>query len=161
MSERQKIEQASWFAVVEAYEKCGRLYTDMLEQLSLTVAQYDALNVIRGLKEEATPRAIAERLLVTRGNVSGLLKRLQDNGLITTRKHATDARSFFCDLTDLAHGRLANADAAAAEFIRQQLSPFDTSALADLQRDMKKMSGQLDTIRPHAIASSAQKRQTS
>ncbi|MFK8054053.1 MAG: MarR family winged helix-turn-helix transcriptional regulator [Woeseiaceae bacterium] len=154
-SDRQRIEQASWFAVVEAYEKCGRLYAAMLDELSLTVAQYDALIVVRSLADEATPRAIAERLLVTRGNVTGLLRRLQDNGLLSTEKHPTDARSFLCHLTDEALRRLKLADKAASEFIRQQLAPFDSNALSHLERDMKRMSQHLDSMQPTKIAADA------
>ncbi|MEL7296665.1 MAG: MarR family transcriptional regulator [Pseudomonadota bacterium] len=152
---RQKLEQTAWFAVVDAYEKCGRQYAAMLSELSLTVAQYDALNVIRTLGDDATPRAIADRLLVTRGNVTGLLKRLQDHGLVTTRPHPEDARSFLCALTEGAHERLKRADRAANTFIRQQLAPFSDAALNIMTRDMRHMSSHLDTLNPTSIATDA------
>ena len=74
-SERQQLEASSWFAVVRAYQECNRRYAQMLEHFDLTIPQFDVLTAIRRLPA-ATPKQIADELVVTRGNISGLLQRL-------------------------------------------------------------------------------------
>jgi len=151
---RQKLEAASWFAVVRAYQECTRRYARLLQGFDLTIPQFDVLNAILRLSE-ATPKNIASELVVTRGNITGVLQRLQERGLVTTRANEGDARSFLCELTGSGHRLLHTARQAAAVFIRQQLSPFDDQALERTQRLMDTMRGHLETVEPDAIAAAA------
>lgn len=147
-----KLQARSWFAVVRTYQECHRRYARLLNRFGLTVTQFDALNAILRLGGNATPHAIAGELLVTRGNITGVLKRLQDNGLIATRKHETDGRSFFCMMTVKGQAVTAQARQAASLFISTQLSPFDENALEQTERLMNEMHEQLLSIDPEAIA---------
>ena len=101
---------------------------------------------------EATPKNIADALVVTRGNVTGLLQRLKARGLMRTREHEADGRSFVCELTAAAIGLLAAADEAARTFISEQLAPFDEASLRDVGDMMRRMADHLATLEPDAIA---------
>jgi len=50
--------------------------------------------------EGAMQHEIAERLLVTCGNTTGLIDRLEEAGLVTRRPHPEDRRAILATLTD-------------------------------------------------------------
>ena len=152
---RRKLEATSWLAVVRAYQECNRRYTQLLAAFELTIPQYDALNAIARLGEEATPKAIADELVVTRGNVTGVLHRLEEAGMVGTRANEADGRSFFCVLTRAGSRRLNRARDAAALFISEQLAPFTDIDLRRTEKQMATMQVQLKTIDPDAIAAEA------
>jgi DNA-binding MarR family transcriptional regulator len=149
---RRKLEATSWLAVIRAYQECQRRYSQLMAGFGLTIPQFDALNAIARLGIDATPKAIAAELVVTRGNVTGVLHRLEEARLIRTRANATDGRSFVCVLTRAGSRRLDRARRAAALFIREQLAPFDDADLTRTETQMATMRAHLMTIDPDEIA---------
>ena len=149
--DRKRLETTSWFAVVRAYQECTRRYGRLLSGLELTIPQFDVLTAVDHLGDEATPKAIAERLVVTRGNITGLLQRLQDKGLLTSRFNERDGRSFFCLLTADGQRVLELAQSAASLFIERQLSPFDDEELTNTERIMHRMRLHLETMDTDSI----------
>lgn len=150
-SKRKRLATTSWFSVVRAYQTCTRRYSTLLAGLDLTIPQFDVLTAVDQLGDQASPKAIAQRLVVTRGNITGLLHRLQDKRLLTTRDNEADGRSFFCELTAEGEELLQRAQAAAALFIDEQLSPFDEATLERTERLMNHMQSHLETIDTDAI----------
>jgi len=157
-SQRRKLQAASWLAVVRAYQECTRRYGQLLRGFDLTIPQFDVMNAIRQLADEATPRAIADELLVTRGNITGVLHRLQERSLITTRHNEQDGRSIVCSLTSDGQVLMDKARSAAAVFIETQLGPFDDATLRQTEDQMNRMRSHLQTIDPDAIAEQALRR---
>ena len=149
---RPRLETKSWLAVVRAYQECTRRYAQLLAHYDLTVPQLDVLSAIDKHAPEATPKAIAEELVVTRGNITGVLNRLAERALIETRQHATDGRSFMCELTDNGRALLARARTGAGAFINEQLSIFDDSELETTMTHMQRMEAHLREMDPDAIA---------
>lgn len=148
---RKKLQASSWFAVVRAYQECTRRYAQLLKGFDLTIPQFDVLSAIHQLADQATPKAIADELVVTRGNITGVLHRLQDRALIRTRHNEQDGRSFVCELTSDGLGLLRRARGAAALFIDAQLAPFDDATLRETEEQMNRMRSHLLTIDPDAI----------
>ena len=153
---RSKLESSTWFAVVQAYLTCAQQYGRMLRQFDITVAQFDALSALQSLGDEASPSAIAERLLVSRANVSGLLKRLREQSRIAMRAHEADARAQVCRLTPEGTRLLAVAQAGANRFIEAQLKPFASGDLQQLRSLMQQMKVHLQTLDPDALAGAQQ-----
>lgn len=147
-----RLQASSWIAVVGTYQECNRRYAAMLREFDLTVPQFDVLNAIHSLGDDALPKRIAERMLVTRGNVSGVLNRLQEHDLISTRRTLCDRRSFVCELTPAGLKLFESARSAAALFIEEQLSPFDEDEMRSIEDQMRRMKAHLETLDPVAIA---------
>ena len=154
-SERRKRQSSSWLAVVRTYQECNRRYAQLLQAFDLTIAQFDVLTAIHQLGDRAIPKVIAQELLVTRGNITGVLHRLQDRNLLRTYGQAHDGRSYVCELTSSGTALLKSARSAAAMFIDQQLAPFSDSELRDTEKQMNRMRRHLETIDPQAIANRA------
>ena len=153
-SHRRGLEAESWLAVVHAYQACTRRYAQMLEHFELTIPQFDLLAVLRRYPEGATPRTIAAELLVTKGNVTGLITRLEAQGLISRRPHPSDGRSFVCEFTETGLARFRRAGAAAGRFVSEQLAPFSDVDLARTRDQMRAMRTHLEALDPDAIAAS-------
>lgn len=151
-TERGQLETSSWFAVVRAYLECSKQYTEMLAHFDLTVTQYDVLTAIEHLGDDALPKAIAQRLVVTRANITGVVKRLQERELVSTVEHADDGRSFVCVLTRSGQRLLRKTHAAAKRFVGAQLAPFTSDELEQTRSLMQAMNSHLKTLDPAALA---------
>ncbi|MEM6544922.1 MAG: MarR family transcriptional regulator [Pseudomonadota bacterium] len=149
---RAALETSSWVSVVRAYEECDQRFAQLLAEFDLSISQYDALAAIDALGTEAQPKAVAERLLVTRANVTGLLRRLEARSLIRVASHHTDGRSVLCEIAPKGRALLDRANTASAHFIQEQLKPFQADELALIRNMMKRLHDHLLTLNPVAIA---------
>ncbi|WLQ15340.1 MarR family transcriptional regulator [Hahella aquimaris] len=120
------------------------LYRPLLSELGLTYPQYLAMLVLwEGDKsgEAMSIKHICERLLLDTGTVTPLLKRLQQQGLITRQRSAEDERSVLLGLTDV--GRELKAQAAK---VPMQLLCKANVAIEELERLKGDLRGFLDRI---------------
>lgn len=81
----------------------GEIFTRLNRALSsacgLSIAKFDVLAQLDRCPGGMTLGQLSQRLKVTGGNVSGLVRRLVADGLITREMSSTDRRSFVVDLT--------------------------------------------------------------
>src|SRR5690625_895902 len=70
-----------WFRLARFYNQSIRMTNTHLKQWDLTMAQFDALNQI-GLHQPITQQQLGEKLEVTKGNITQLLKRMEAASLI-------------------------------------------------------------------------------
>lgn len=80
-----------------------------LGEHDLTLAQFDVLSHL-ATDEGISQQALADRLLVTKGNVGGLIDRLEEAGLVARSRDPDDRRSYRLSLTEA--GILAFREAA-------------------------------------------------
>jgi DNA-binding MarR family transcriptional regulator len=66
----------------------------------LTGSTFNVLMILDGAAEPLSPHVLGERLLVTRGTVTGLLDTLQRQGLVKRVPHPDDRRMLLIELTD-------------------------------------------------------------
>jgi MarR family transcriptional regulator, organic hydroperoxide resistance regulator len=111
-----------------------RVFTEMgqtLKPSGLSIPQFDVLSTLteqQGLSQSD----LAERLYVTKGNVSGLIDRLVDAGLVERRSAPTDRRSNALYLTDAGRTAAEQGLRLQKEFVMAtvgQLAPEDLSRL--------------------------------
>lgn len=126
-----------WFRFIRLNRRVTAAMGAELRELGLSIPQFDALSTLTE-REGMTQQDLAARLYVTKGNVSGLIDRLVEAGLVERRAIPGDRRSHALHLTaagtDLAArgiaaqqayvartlGRLASADIAAFDRLVQQ-----------------------------------------
>jgi DNA-binding MarR family transcriptional regulator len=72
----------------------------------LSVATFNVLMILEGAGQPLCPHQIGERLLVTRGTVTGLLDSLEKQGLVRRTPHPGDRRMLLIELTPRAHALL-------------------------------------------------------
>src|SRR5271170_1730692 len=99
-----------WFRLMRLETRMRVAVAEGLRHLGLSVPQCDVLTTLTE-KEGVSQQGLAERLYVTKGNISGLIDRLVAAGLVERRAIAADKRQHAIYLTD--SGRKA-AEAAIA-----------------------------------------------
>lgn len=145
----------AWRAVVEAYQVCSQRYGTALDRIGLTSAQFEVMLVIRSLGNEATPKRIADHLLVTKGNITGLTSRLTSRELISRKAHETDGRSMVFQLTETGLASLSLASRVASEFVRQQLDPFSDEEVEIVCKLMRRMKAHLLSLDADSVVTEA------
>lgn len=82
----------TWLALMRAYQRMQRELDRLLDAAGLTLPQFDVLANL-GMSEGITQQELAERLLVTKGNVCGVLDRMEAAGLVERRPDPKDRRA--------------------------------------------------------------------
>jgi DNA-binding MarR family transcriptional regulator len=90
----------------------------------LTGPSFNILAILAGAERPLSPHEIGDRLLVTRGTVTGLLDTLERQHLVRRRRHATDRRRFEIHLEQRGRDVLGRAT--------RELFPYQVKLLAPL-----------------------------
>lgn len=104
--------------------------------INLPVGSTRALLAIEGMKG-ATPGRVAEVLGIGRTSVTGLLDRLEEQGLLTRRVDPSDRRCFLLELTDKGHELVQQLNEPRREKMRQALEQMSQDEIAALRNGME------------------------
>lgn len=124
----------TWIRLVQTVESIQQRLAKVLEAAGLTLAQFDVLANL-GMGEGVTQQELAEKLLVTKGNVVGLLDRMELAGLVERRADPADRRANRIHLTRRGREALRGAFPPHLAVIRRalgRLSAPDHQALSRL-----------------------------
>jgi len=99
-----------WFRLIRLETRMRVAVSERLRAIDLSVPQCDVLTTLTE-EEGVSQQELAKRLYVTKGNISGLIDRLEAAGLVERRSMAADKRQYALFLTE--PGRKA-AEAAIA-----------------------------------------------
>ena len=138
----QEIRQAKPFASLEeeAFLALQRTASLLLQALGrslkghdLTPAQYNALRILRGAGEEAlTCGEIGERLVSPGPDVTRLLDRLEQRGLVTRLRDAEDRRIVRAQITQRGARLLAELDEPVEQALAELLGHLGPKRLQSL-----------------------------
>ncbi|WP_246812149.1 MarR family winged helix-turn-helix transcriptional regulator [Microvirga sp.] len=122
-----------WFRIIRLNRRATNAVAAELKALGLSIPQFDLLSTLTE-REGSSQQELAERLYVTKGNVSGLLDRMVEAGLVERRAIPGDRRSNALYLT--AKGRdLANQGIAAQRsYVMRTLGMLPRQDLVELER---------------------------
>ena len=84
MKHEQRGSLVSWLRLARAYGAISAASEQLFRRHGLTTAQFDVIAQL-GAAGALTQQELADRLLVTKGNISQLLARMADHGLIVRR----------------------------------------------------------------------------
>jgi len=97
--EPETVRLRTWVQLARTFYRIERSISATLAEKELTMAQFDVLATLR-YSEGLSQKELAELLLVTKGNVVGLLDRLEKLNYVERRPDAKDGRSNRVHLTD-------------------------------------------------------------
>jgi MarR family transcriptional regulator, organic hydroperoxide resistance regulator len=87
----EDLELRTWVQLVRTFKGMERRIEQVLERHGLSIAQFDILATL-GFEQGITQQELAERLLVTKGNICGMIDRMEANGWVERMPDPEDRR---------------------------------------------------------------------
>ena len=125
----------AWLRLTHIYQRVDRATATRLRAADLSVAQFDVL-VHLGAAEGLTQQELADSLLVTKGNISQLIAKMERRGLI---RRCQDGRAMNLFLTDEGRRLRETVVPAHEAWLASQfggLTPEETRTLLTLLRKL-------------------------
>ncbi len=94
-------------------------------QFAMTLPQFDVMAALYREEEGLRMTELSRRLLVSNGNVTGIVERLVNDGLIARESAASDRRSFLVRLTPKGEADFAAIAKAHQDWVNEILADFD------------------------------------
>ena len=130
----------SWLYMMRVSSKIEHSSAEHLSRYDLTPAQFDVLAHL-SVKSGISQQALSERLLVTKGNVCGLIDRMESRGLVSRQSDPDDRRLNLLHLTEAGKELANRAVPAHEDFLKGQMSHLgetDQQTLSKLLRELDK-----------------------
>jgi DNA-binding MarR family transcriptional regulator len=113
----------------------GEIRRRLRERFDVTLPRFDLMAQLEKSRDGLTLGEVSRRMMVSNGNVTGLVERLVAQGLLERGPHPSDRRAAYIRLTETGHRSFAEMAAAHKEWIAEifaDLKPADLHALMDL-----------------------------
>lgn len=124
-----------WFRLSRFYNQSIRLTNKHLQQWGITTAQFDALNQI-GLHQPITQQQLGDKLEVTKGNITQLLKRMESASLI---KREREWKTKYISLTEQGASLYEEVIPLQEQFQIEQFCGLDHEEQVQLLHLLKKL----------------------
>ena len=121
-----------WFRLMRLMARMQAAVAERLREIGISVPQCDVLTTLTE-QEGVSQQELAERLYVTKGNISGLLDRLEEAGFVERRATATDRRQYAIHLTDSGRAMAERAIGVQHEWIASTLGCMTEGQLQALE----------------------------
>jgi DNA-binding MarR family transcriptional regulator len=124
-----------WLRLARVFSKLERALAEEMRGRTMSMAQFDVVAHV-GAAEGMTQQELADRLLVTKGNVCQLVDRLEHSGLLVRQQEGRANRLF---LTDAGRALFASSVPAHEARIGQLLGALSAEEQAELLRLLRKL----------------------
>jgi DNA-binding MarR family transcriptional regulator len=125
----------TWVQLVRTYQRVERQLSSCLAEHGLTLAQYETLAILR-YSEGISQQQLAEALLVTKGNVCGLIDRLSRQGWVERRPDRDDGRAYRLYLTASGRRKIAQATPHHDATVLAALAPLSDPTVEALRQSL-------------------------
>ncbi len=122
-----------WLRFVRLQQRLTTAMSARLRAIGLSIPQFDLISTLTE-REGATQQELAERLYVTKGNVSGLVDRLVEAGLVERRAIPGDRRSHALHLTPKGQALAQAGLKVQADYVARTLGRLPGADVAELER---------------------------
>jgi DNA-binding MarR family transcriptional regulator len=137
----------------ECFLNLGRVATSMLRELDRLLDQFgvpsysgfNALTVMAGADELLPPSVVAQRMVVSRPTVTGILRTLEHHGLVTRAPHGPDGRTRPVILTDAGHDVVRRALPEVHRFEHELFGALDHDQQKTLMEILQLLNGRLES----------------
>ena len=127
-----------WIALARCYSTYIKAVATKVQEYELTVPQFGALEALYHIGPLSLGD-LADKLLVTGGNVTFVMDRLEAQGFVTRYRSETDRRVVLAKLTDAGRELVARVFPAHAEFIEHLCRHLSADEQAEMRRLLKQL----------------------
>jgi DNA-binding MarR family transcriptional regulator len=112
----------------------GEVRSRLRERFDVTLPRFDLMAQLEKAPEGLTLGDLSRRMMVSNGNITGLVERLVDSGTIVRVAHPTDRRIAYVRLTEAGHAAFAEMAREHAEWIGNLFSRLPAAEVRTLLR---------------------------
>ncbi len=121
----------------------GEIRARLRQHFGVTLPRFDLMAQLEKAPDGMTLGELSRRMMVSNGNVTGLVERLLESGLVERRPHATDRRAVVVALTPSGRKSFADMATAHAEWIAELCAGLPPPDLAQLMRLLGRLKSQV------------------
>ena len=137
-TEEQAVALRVWISLARCYATFARAVATRVAEYGLTTPQFGVLEALHHLGP-LTLGDLAEKLLVTGGNITYVMDRLETQGLVTRERCGEDRRVFWATLTAEGEEKIASVFPDHVEFIEELVSAIEPHEREALRELLKKL----------------------
>lgn len=136
-----------WIVLARAYTTFARSVSAKVTEYGLTPAQFGILEALHHLGPLSLGE-LADKLLVTGGNVTYVMDRLEASDLVRRRRSGQDRRVIVAHLTERGRCLIGDVFPGHAAFVRAMVDPLERGEQEELRRLLKKLGRGIATEDP-------------
>ena len=130
-------EQEAFLALWRTYDRLRMLEDELFAGFDLTAQQYNLLRLLKSAREPVPTLALAERLVSRAPDITRMLDKLEERGLLTRTRSETDRRTVLVDISDAGRTLLERIAAPLRDCHRRQLGHLPANDLKALTSLLK------------------------
>jgi DNA-binding MarR family transcriptional regulator len=135
-------QQEAYLNLWRTYDRLRMLEDELFGGYGLTAQQYNALRLLRGSHPERLPTlAVAARLVSRAPDITRMIDRLAERGLVDRERPADNRRVVLVGITSAGLELLRQLDGPVRECGRRQLGHLTPEELAELIRLLRRARG--------------------
>jgi MarR family transcriptional regulator, 2-MHQ and catechol-resistance regulon repressor len=127
-----------WIALARCYATYQKAVAAVVQERGLTLPQFGALEALYHLGPMSLGE-LADKLLVTGGNVTYVMDRLENQGLVARFRSLDDRRVVHAELTEKGRALVADVFPEHARYIEHLCRHLDTHEQEELRRLLKQL----------------------
>ena len=131
-------EQEAMLNILRTSDRFQNRFGRLFREYDLTHSQYNVLRILRGERKPMPCLEIGDRMIQVVPAMTGLLDRLEKQGLVQRERCTEDRRVVYVDLTDAARELLKSMDDPVTELHKQLLGHLTQAELKELSRLLEK-----------------------
>ena len=147
MQDIEKKRDRTWLRVALLYSRTFRGMTERLAPLGLSVAQFDLLACLVAAEPAVLKQSdLAHRLLVTKGNISGMLSRMTELGTVERVDDPNDKRSKRITITEQGRDLYLQGKRVQSDFVEEIFRELDPGRLKHFEEVVSELCEKLSSI---------------
>ncbi len=131
-------EEEAILKLLRTNDQFGNRFGRLFREYGLTSSQYNVLRILRGEGKPMPSLEIAERLIQVVPAITGLIDRLEKQGLVVRRRCTEDRRVVYVEITEKALGILKQTDEPLTALHKRLLGHMTRTELKTLSQLLEK-----------------------
>ncbi|MAT14060.1 MAG: MarR family transcriptional regulator [Planctomyces sp.] len=132
------LEQETALNLLRTSDQMENRFGRLFREYGVTLSQYNILRILRGEGKPLPSLEIADRMIRVVPAITGLIDRLQKQGLVTRRRCEEDRRVVFVEITQPALDLLDQIDQPLLDLHEKLLGHLTRTELKELNRLLEK-----------------------
>jgi DNA-binding MarR family transcriptional regulator len=138
-------ELRAWFRLLLIHKALSKkISTRFRSQFDTSTARFDTLAQLHAAGGELTMGELSSQLMVTSGNVTGVIDGMAADKLVERRPHETDRRSIIISVTPEGRNLFAKVRAAMSKWMSEAMADMTDAEIEQLIRLFGKLKHSVD-----------------